>query len=1299
MESILEDSTSKRSAGNLDDRSRNNQPKQRLPELLDPSSSRLQEHAGSKQGYEQPTLAKKAVIVDLDDTSSAASSLSPCHLLVRQASNPVSVADDENKIMGPDEINHCEKVSGWLQNCREMAKADPCLSKKEMHTSSDAVNSEQKSASSNRFFTAFKRTEKYSQASGGKRFLNVSDTDPYKFVPSQKSLRSAQRARKTRGKPRKTRASAAKKRAPISSGEFQNLRELYVEETARSRSDARELDIELFVTPGVMPEAVENSISKTSKLRKSSSRSGARQSKKQKTGLQLQAVQRESEELQQRISEAEEFELVVLKKSVPVQDAVPASRTSSTTALKDVSNLITAAQKDKVANDLVSPIQRLRSKVVNSHSTSTPRLIEEPSSNQSSSTSVPTIRPSPHSSVLRRGIASLPSISEKSKLTDSLATVPTTSTLAKEVPRVTGQELLASDDATLQPEVCSENFITDSEALVENNQFGDKNEAGSSEHLTTGSELLVANIPFASGNDTACAAEEHRCPEETPTEEIFDEPVPSLKELGCLFKKSKRKTFDLSANTQDLQSLGTVAVDTLDLMSNICNGLEDEVPRTWPLTSAAKKEAQKGFIAKPNCLQPQTNRLMSAKNSTKEGVAAEKEGGDHNGSSGANLSMELATPGTEFALASTESFTNLEKLPKNVPGAVHEASTCCPNCSMDVVITWDNGIVKVTLKGTSQKPALVDVGMCTERQETRVIICKEVTTQTDPIDMNHLCTESSSRKKHTSSAEQSPTDHGNSPLIKDVSAADHVPAMLSKASDGIANINFSLLADAPKCNMLSKACLRDAHMIGPDVAEVSLQKAIEMARPKSGRSGYSSRECRDIEVAMDFSDMGQSNSDCAVLCEETEEQMPIARRTSRIESLPPPLETIVEESEQTYGSQSASNKYMPNANNASAEEACHPDQEGSEVQGSLLSPPEVSLLLSQNESFTKRGCHANSSPTSHPTKEGPSLLETPRGEVDDDKHTSTLHSTQNAQAQKLLRPEFVNITDTQSTCISTCHELFPVAYGKKTKSFPEACGGDHPHNTTAESSSEGQVQNELGSSILTQLPAQLPPTDLQQEESPSDSGTPAEIAVPSSALQNQEAAVSPKIISDDHMSEELSPWSSGYCKQPTIFSSSMPSEPKHQDKNAPLGFMAQLPAPVKRFDSSQSTSVKKSFGNIPSKNDGVSAIVIPTGDSDSDSSVNLDPMTESEANDLLQRALPIEEDSPDEVALKFARRAVAPLKKFTRRQLSPRSQVTGGEGSASHDAGDSLSKRAVPPQAWQQPAPEGKDGLYSIAAL
>ncbi|KAL1428035.1 hypothetical protein MTO96_000372 [Rhipicephalus appendiculatus] len=116
----------------------------------------------------------------------------------------------------------------------------------------------EKQLGSNRFFTSANQASIVS----GKRnsVLDVSDTDPYKFIPSQKSLQAAQRGkrRRLRGNGRAAglgakRLSRRKSDQQKSVCEFENLRDLCAEEKAQEEDDARELEIELFVTPGVRP--------------------------------------------------------------------------------------------------------------------------------------------------------------------------------------------------------------------------------------------------------------------------------------------------------------------------------------------------------------------------------------------------------------------------------------------------------------------------------------------------------------------------------------------------------------------------------------------------------------------------------------------------------------------------------------------------------------------------------------------------------------------------------------------------------------------------------------------------------------------------------------------------------------------------------------------------------------------------------------------------------------------------------------------------------------------------------------
>ncbi|KAH6939698.1 hypothetical protein HPB50_020934 [Hyalomma asiaticum] len=444
--------------------------------------------------------------------------------------------------------NHTEKVQDWLKKCDSIPQKKPPTVLENSEARESCSDSTEKPLGSNRFFTS--ANEAPSVSAKRSSVLDVSDTDPYKFVPSQKSLQAAQRGRRRRLRGSGCAAGLVAKRSSRRKSdcrksvcEFENLRDIVcAEEKAQEEEDAQELEIELFVTPGVRPCVEKKVINQ-----RRSHTTARKRPRKIKSNLQLRPLEQQTEEMQRKILEAERHNLVVVKTSKASVEGKQPELTRNSSALKDVSNLNTQVE-NKGQNVIISSLPLSPSEEENLLQPPPPEL-EEP-------------------------------ISCHAGKTNTITHSKTCAKLAKEIDVVDlcsdneGNVLEASDKRKdLAPEGIAEKVMPEERCV--------RSDMQENATVTSGPAVDASTTVECKGSKQGDSAPGGHCQEDSLSEEQGSSRPLSLKDFEGFFKKSSRKTFDINANTQDLESLGSAAVDTLELMTDVCNSLK-RVPASEP---------------------------------------------------------------------------------------------------------------------------------------------------------------------------------------------------------------------------------------------------------------------------------------------------------------------------------------------------------------------------------------------------------------------------------------------------------------------------------------------------------------------------------------------------------------------------------------------------------------------------------------------------------------------------------------------------------------------------------------------
>lgn len=1078
--------------------------------------------------------------------------------------------------------NRSEKVQDWLKNCDNIPQENPPSGQERSEAQESCNVPAEKQLGSNRFFTSV--NEASSVSAKRNSVLDVSDTDPYKFVSSQKSLQAAQRGRRRRlrGNGRSAgltakRSSRRKSDHQKSVCEFENLRDLFAEEEAQEKDDARELEIELFVTPGVRP-CVEK---KVVNQRRSHTTSRKRP-RKVKSNLQLKPLEEQAEELQRKISEAESHELVIVKALPGNVECRRTEHIRNASALKDVSNL-KAQVESKVQNVTTSSVRMSPSDEENLLQQPPPE-VDEPISCQAGKTS--TILHSKTS-----------------------------------VEPVTGKDIvdLCSDDERytveasgkckdLAPEGIPGEAIPD-ESCIRNDPQG--NAAPSSGPS--------ADVPCSLGGKGAKqgdSAPDGQCQEDNQSEEQSSGRPLSLKDFEGLFKKSSRKTFDLNASTQDLESLGSGAVDTLELMTEVCNSLK-QVPASEPDIAPACDEPgsivmHTNHDADQQVSVPQVRDTILPHENCKvvqhscSSNSAHKSKNDRHSSNSTSSPASIVTPAVE-------------------PGAkdgscdschVTNTESACPACNAHLSLVCVDGIIKVILKGQPQKPVLVEVGMCTERPFTKVIICREAMTQTESSDIKELDPRSSG-----DSCSSLPSPH-LPPIAPDAMQAQ-TAVIENGASGQVLHVrkdgrvlNTSVHFNSSSASAACGGFEEEPVMLG---CVQHTTPAVEVAVLKT------STESVDAHHA------NKQTQGTEILCENTEDQAVLTSRPNLFRASQFGLRTIVEDTEEMDTTPPIESKEIDKfpCNSSSLRHEDNPPKcdwgENREIQSELQCSAEKSLLKSQNEAFLRREgtklpelgskCSGSSLPSCHTERVLPQYKQSTGCSSQQDEmvtHNNDINScsgevcfpsykgTQHSMQEECRDPEALPNEN-------TCHQPAPTMHSSGVTSVPIP---------------EAKCDQDLSSSVTPSFA-----TAYDESEELKASSLHAHVHSPEKVAASGSLGVVAPNQDDGHTSEESSPWSS-----PILIRRAAPRNVRNKTRKALVS--SDTTSREETTDSceiieasSKSDSVRKSSRQVPS--------VAVESDSDSD------PVTESEAEELLRRA--VQEDDSEEAAVIFAKRAVAPL--------------------------------------------------------
>ncbi|XP_029850679.3 uncharacterized protein LOC8034297 isoform X1 [Ixodes scapularis] len=1279
-------------------RATSNQPAHEGPQLQ-ASSSALPVRGLLRRAS---AAAEMPCIITAGDSTSSVSSCSSFNLQVRQPSESqagtITLSDgnagNESSTIGA--ISQSEKVGNWLQTCETVVPVVSANPKDPVSNTgkNETVQGARKSMP-NRFFTTSKPVRKLGSPAGRKKLLDVSDSDPYKFVPSQRSLHAAAqkgKRRRPRGGCRGTRTAPARKtkaKSPLRG--FENLRDYCAEEAAVKNGDAQELEIELFVTPGDMLQGNEDQVPKAPQSKKRTMKDASRrQSKRMKRSMLLQKTEEEAKELQQKINGAEGFELAVLKETWP---GLP-NKPIAVAALKDVSNLRVPTEKSSAQGYPMSPKR--------------PGRVELGFSAQRSSAEVTAVRqtlndrtselePGPDTDMSRPEKTSSLSLNKKQNhLNVKRSSEPSISTTApKELP---SYDNLSRGHEETEGEVVSSKPIG--------------NEHQPSELHTEG-QLIYDN--HMEENPESLHIEGQGA-EDNHVEEHPETPAMSLKDLEGLFKKSSRKTFDISADTQDLESLSSGALSTLDLISNICNELEEEpIARRSPAAATAKDSSP--AVPRKEAL-PEKRDILQSPASASIPITTMLQGSTKGMTRNRAVSQEASDMPSSLALASTASYEETcEELGNSASEPRVETCLSCPNCTTDIVVSWVNGITKVTLKGTSRKPVLVDVGMCTERPGNRVIICKEAVTQTDIVDVNQSCSEAAlNQRGHQEAPPVAALPvPSNSVLCSEVSPTIEREVHVSDASNHASTKeNIPLLAMPDELHSRSVSSDKPVDGGSSVIAFKKPSENVQTCSVKFTDGNEAEMENVQAEVAEvtsvsetrrdGQSSPKQNNEDSEVICDETEEQFQVSERQLVDKGFQCQLQTIIEDSElmdaSPFSENGSPDEVAGTAVGPLVGEVEEPEHgNGDCTQSGLQSSVEAACTRGQDESLTKKAEEY------HIEQAVPMEFGCIEEEV------MSVGATQQ-QVREARPPPSIDRMQNEG-CSSRAldagcsDETYLPSYDHFLAS-PEA-RADKPHSrssqprqsaacaATVSINFNSKEQENVKHSYLktSQVSLQLAPAEVHRASSCcQEKHQSVTMVSPANAPHDPTGYKDNKGCSDAHpLRAELSPWASPVHSGQTASSFNIDIQDQlnrnsEESRGDEADFRTCSASPEKQSDASKRiTGGEREKSTCISKTSERSEKVLVTvEDSDSDSSVMLDPMTESEASDLLQRAFAMEEDSPDEVALNFAKRAVAPLRTSAQKRLSLELQLVAERHTPPDTSAAALLKSVAVPASEREEA-------------
>lgn len=448
----------------------------------------------------------------------------------------------------------------------------------------------------------------------------------------------------------------------------------------------------------------------------------------------------------------------------------------------------------------------------------------------------------------------------------------------------------------------------------------------------------------------------------------------------------------------------------------------------------------------------------------------------------------------------------------------------------------------------------------------------------------------------------------------------------------------------------------------------------------------------------------QNNEDSEVICDETEEQFQVSERQLVDKGFQCQLQTIIEDSELMDASPFSENGSLDEVAGTAVGplvgEVEKPEHgNGDCTQSGLQSSVEAACTRGQDESLTKKA------------EECPIEQAVPMEFGCIEEEVMSVDATQPQVRETGPRPSIDRMQDegcsSRALDAGCSDETYLPSYDHFLAS-PEA-SSDKPHSRSSQLrrsaacaatvsinfNSKEQENVKHSYSKTSQVSLQLAPAEehrsssCRQEEQQS-----VTMVSPADAPHDPIGYKDNNGCSDAHsLRAELSPWASPVHSRQTASSFNIDIQDQldrnsEESRGDEADFRTCSASPEKQSDASKRiTGGEREKSTCISKTSERSGKVFVTvEDSDSDSSVMLDPMTESEASDLLQRAFAMEEDSPDEVALNFARRAVAPLRKSARKRLSLELQLVAERHTPPDTSAAALLKSVAVPASEREEA-------------
>lgn len=1121
---------------------------------LDESSSRNPKSSRRNAKASEQAMAERNQNVGYSESSAVASAstaadnASLASLCSERRTHRLDVSETPMEVQpctSGDNADRVEKVQSWLEKCDSIPQANSTSRPDESSVAQENCgNSADKPAGSNRFFTTDKQG--LCVLKNRNAVLDASDTDPYKFIPSQHSLHAARRGRRKRIRGSGRTAGVAKSLSRKKSGrqnysdcEFDSLRELCAEEEAREKNDAEELDIQLFVTPGVMP-----CVSKKPVTQKRTSRGVGRRSKRIKPNLQLKPLEEQAEELQKKIAEAEKHELTVVK----TMEGKRTEQARSAGALKDVSNL-RANVEDKGQNTAAPPSRNIPHKEENSMQ-QLPTAVDKPASNHPCKTSA-VLHPETHVEPMEENeVVDLCSADEEGK---TEAAEKCIGSVEEVIPAVA-----VPNGTAVQSDIHSVAAVTTEPAV-------DSNPCSTTEKGTENCRSALV------------------CTEEKESDESSSSRALSLKDFEGMFKKSSRKTFDLNASTQDLESLTNAAVDTLELMTDVCNSLKQPVS-VEPDMVPPHEEEELTAVHHIDNKQQQTSALL-----TPDAASGQESTVDQHDSCPSNDGKNNAAENRQVSSSSSNSTASSLPMPPVDPSinsalcqSCHLTNThvACPGCEAYLSVACVNGVIKITLKDQPRKPVLVDVGMCTEKPCTKVIICREAVTQTESIDATDTDAENSGK-----------------------ACSDLLPCQ-----------DFSAITSAKQeypCDSLVKR---------PFIHNPTL-KVTSVA-------GLVGEEC--AKVGMDSGFDGRRSQGTEILCENTEDQAASTKKPDRIRALHFGLGTIIEDTEEmdtTPPMQTNTEQHpsSPSPNQSLDKVSKHVMDEDRDTLSELECSAEKSLLKSQNAAVLRRENSKGQSTLGNECSETSLSLHGIRRALPERKeHVSSNSDCSGVEAliDHCSEETYLPSRENELSHRRTNEERGSVGVMSKGNSSCQPPRAPPVNGTDITTELEARHSQDLNSS---ETPSFATAQQVQESEAQEGLLLTEHVACSLKAGNNGDIEADGSNHNGGPSSGELSPWSS------PIVVRKVSSRVRNGAKKIVASSDTASEEAAEPYEVIEATSKATLKQKMPRR------LLNVRDESDSDS----DPVSESEAEELLRRAA--QEDDSEEPAVIFANRAVAPL--------------------------------------------------------